>query len=466
MTPSPVFLPVREVAALVRTRRVSPVTLAEACLERLETLGPRWNAVVTVTRERALREARDAETEIAAGGWRGPLHGIPYGAKDLLATAGGIPTTWGAAPLRRQTFDFDATVIRRLEAAGAILVAKLAMVELAGGAGYRQPRASFTGPGRSPWGEDAWSGGSSSGSASAVAAGLVPFALGSETWGSIVSPAACCGVTGLRPTLGRVSRHGAMALSWSLDKIGPLGLTADDCGLVLEAIAGPDPLDPSAADRPFRYEPEDPPGRRFRFGVLRAAVEVADADVRARFEEALEILRGLGTVEDVTLPALPYEAITRTILFAEAASALEGLVEDGALAELTAPEDRYALYARDAILAKDYIKALRLRAVVAREIDGVLARLDALVAPGRFMVASGLDEPFRSAFGGTMVDPTGAIGNAAGLPAVAVPDGFGERGLPTSLQFVGRAFAENTILAAARAYQARTDWHRRHPAIV
>jgi aspartyl-tRNA(Asn)/glutamyl-tRNA(Gln) amidotransferase subunit A len=170
-------------------------------------------------------------------------------------------------------------------------------------------------------------------------------------------------------------------------------------------------------------------------------------------------------VEDVALPPFPYEAITRTILFAEAASALEGLVEDGALAELTAPEDRYGLYARDAILAKDYIKALRLRAVVARQVDDVLARYDALVAPGRFMVASRLDEPFRSAFGGTMRDPVGAIGNAAGLPAVAVPNGFGERGLPTSLQFVGRAFGENAILAAARAYQARTDWHRRHPAV-
>jgi len=465
VTPSPVFLPLRELSALVQARRVSPVALAEEFLARLETFGPRYNAVVTVTRERALAEAQRADAEIRAGQWRGPLHGIPYGAKDLFATAGGIPTTWGAAPLRTQTFDFDATVIQRLEAAGAVLAAKLAMVELAGGAGYRQPRASFTGPGRSPWGEDAWSGGSSSGSASAVAAGLVPFALGSETWGSIVSPAANCGVTGLRPTLGRVSRHGAMTLSWSLDKVGPLGLTADDCGLVLEAIAGPDSLDPSAEDRPFRYEAEDRPERRFRFGVLRAAVDVADADVRARFEEALAVLRTLGAVEEVALPALPYEIITRTILFAEAASAFEDLVDRGALAELTAPEDRYALYARDGILAKDYIKALRLRAVVAREVDHILSGLDALVAPGRFTVAGRLDEPFRSAFGGTVLDPTGAVGNAAGLPSIAVPDGFGDRGLPTSLQFVGRAWGENTLLAAARAYQARTDWHRRHPPV-
>ena len=192
---------------------------------------------------------------------------------------------------------------------------------------------------------------------------------------------------------------------------------------------------------------------------------MADADVRARFEEALDVLRSFGTVEDVALPVFPYEAITRTILFAEAASALEGLVESGALAELTAPEDHYALYARDAILAKDYIKALRLRAVVAREVGRVLEPLDAIVAPGRFTVASRLDEPFRSAFGGTVLDPTGAIGNAAGLPAVAVPDGFGDRGLPTSLQFVGPAWGENTILAAARAYQSRTDWHRRHPPV-
>ena len=393
MTPSPIFLPLRDLSALVRARRVSPVALTEEFLGRLESLGPRFNAVVTLTRDRALREAQRAEAEIAAGRWRGPLHGIPYGAKDLLATAGGIPTTWGAAPLRGQTFDADATVIRRLEAAGAILAAKLAMVELAGGAGYRQPRASFTGPGRSPWGEDAWSGGSSSGSASAVAAGLVPFALGSETWGSIISPAANCGVTGLRPTLGRVSRHGAMALSWSLDKVGPLGLTADDCGLVLEAIAGADPLDPSAEDRPFRYEAEDPPGRRFRFGVLRAAADVADPDVRACFEEALGVLRAIGTVEDVALPALPYEAITRTILFAEASSALEGLVESGALAELTAPEDRYALYARDAILAKDYIKALRLRVVVAREVDRILGRAR---RPGRAGPLHGGQPPRRA----------------------------------------------------------------------
>jgi aspartyl-tRNA(Asn)/glutamyl-tRNA(Gln) amidotransferase subunit A len=457
------FPGVRALGERLRALEVSAVALAEHALERLDRLGPRYNAVVTVTRERALAEARRADAEIAAGRWRGPLHGIPYGAKDLLATGGGIPTTWGAAPLREQRFEEDATVIRRLAAAGAVLVAKLAMVELAGGMGYRQPNASFTGPGISPWAPDAWSGGSSSGSGSAVAAGLVPFAIGSETWGSILGPAANCGVTGLRPTYGRVSRHGAMALCWTLDKLGPLARSAEDCSLVLEAIAGPDPRDPTAADRPFHHDPAAPPARGFRFGVVKGVLDPAEPAVREAFAQSLEVLGRLGTVEEITLPDLPWEATTRTILFAEAASAFEDLVESGAIAGLTAPEDRYTVYARDVILARDYLKALRLRGVMAREIDRVLAGLDALVAPGRFSVAPPLDREFRSAFRGTVGDLMGAIGNGAGLPAIAVPNGFDARGLPTSLQFMGRAWEEGRIVAAARAYQAATDWHQRRP---
>ena len=460
-----VFRSVRELGEAVRTRAISPVELTETFLDRLERLGPRFNAVVTITRDRALVEARRAEAEIARGAWRGPLHGVPYGAKDLLATSGGIPTTWGAAPLRTQTFDSDATVVRRLEQAGAVLVAKLAMVELAGGMGYRQPHASFTGPGISPWGADAWSGGSSSGSGSAVAAGLVPVAIGSETWGSILSPAANCGVSGLRPTYGRVSRHGAMALCWTLDKLGPLALTADDCGLVLDAIAGPDPGDPTADGRPYRYDGAAVAGRRFRFGVIRDVAATAEDAVREAFEGSLEVLRRIGTVEDVTLADLPYEAITRTILMAEASSAFEDMIESGAIAGLTAPEDRFTAYARDAILAKDYIKAQRLRTLVVREADRVLSTVDALVAPGRPAVASPLDREFRSAARGNVPDVMGAIGNAAGLPAIAVPNGMSPAGLPTSLQFMGRAWEENTVLAAARAWQAVTDFHRRHPKV-
>jgi aspartyl-tRNA(Asn)/glutamyl-tRNA(Gln) amidotransferase subunit A len=463
-SPEHVFRPVSELAELVRTRAVSPVTLAECFLDRLERLGPRHNAVVTLTRDRALAAARRAEAEIAAGRYRGPLHGIPYGAKDLLATGGGVPTTWGAAPYREQRFDGDATVIRKLDAAGAVLCAKLAMVELAGGMGYRQPNASLTGPGVNPWDRSTWSGGSSSGSGSAVAAGLVPFAIGSETWGSILGPASLCGVAGLRPTYGRVSRAGAMALCWSLDKLGPLALTAEDCGLVLEAIAGADPADPTAADRPYRQEPAPRAARPFRFGVIPGVLDGCDDAVAASFRVSLEVLRSLGTVEEVALPDLPYEAATRLILWVEAASAFEDLIESGGIAGLTAPEDHYTAYARDAILAKDYVKALRVRTRMAREIDAVLARLDALVAPGRASVASPLDAVFRSAIRASARDVMGAIGNGAGLPAVAVPNGFSPSGLPTSLQFMGRAWEEATVLAAARAYQGRTDWHRRHPA--
>src|SRR5262249_49046132 len=294
---NPVFLPVRRLAELVRERTISPVALAETFLDRLERFGSAYNAVVTITRDRAMAEARRAEREIAAGRYRGPLHGIPYGAKDLLATSGGIPTTWGAAPLREQRFDFDATVIRKLGEAGAVLCAKLAMVELAGGAGYRQPNASFTGPGINPWDPTTWSGGSSSGSGAAVAAGLVPFAIGSAAGGPVPPPPrhrprrpGTRGAPGTRPPRGRRSGQGAMAPAGSPDKLGPLGLPADDCGLVLDAIAGPDPADPSASGRPFRYEAADRLGRRFRFGVLRDVTEGCEPGVRAAFAESLAVL--------------------------------------------------------------------------------------------------------------------------------------------------------------------------------
>jgi aspartyl-tRNA(Asn)/glutamyl-tRNA(Gln) amidotransferase subunit A len=254
-----------------------------------------------------------------------------------------------------------------------------------------------------------------------------------------------------------------MALSWTLDKLGPLALTADDCGLVLAAIAGRDPEDPTSSPRPFSYDDRSHVGRRFRFGVLAGATLGCEPAVVASFERSLDVLRTMGTVEEVRLPDLPYEIVARTILWTEASSAFEDLVESGAIAELTAPEDRYGAYARDAILAKDYVKALRLRGVVGREIDRILTGLDALVAPGRPTVATPLHAEFRSAVGGLAPDPMGAIGNAAGLPAVAVPNGFSDGGLPTSLQFMGRAWEENAILAAARVYQSLTDWHLRHP---
>src|SRR5688500_8771484 len=237
---------VEELGRALRAKEVSSVELTRFYLDRLAKYGEQLGAVVTLTPDRAMAEAAAADREIAAGNTQNrPLLGIPYGVKDLLATKG-IPTTWGAEPYRNQVFDYDATVVEKLTNAGAVLVAKLSMVELAGGFGYNNADASFTGPGRTPWNREYWSGGSSSGPGAAVAAGLVPFAIGSETSGSIITPASFSGVSGLRPTYGAVSRHGAMALSWTMDKIGPLGRSADDCGLVLAAIAGADPRDPHA----------------------------------------------------------------------------------------------------------------------------------------------------------------------------------------------------------------------------
>ena len=464
MKKDPVFVPIRVLSEWIQNRKMSPVEITEVFLDRLEVLGPKYNAVVTLTRDLALQQAREAEKEINSGNYKGPLHGIPYGVKDALATGGGIPTTWGATPLRDAKFDYDATVIRKLREAGAILAAKLAMVELAGGMGYRQPNASFTGPGINPWDGNRWSGGSSSGAGSSVSAGLIPFAVGSETWGSILIPASHCGVSGLRPTYGIVSRHGAMVLSWSLDKIGPMGLTADDCGIVLEAIAGGDELDPSTVTRAFKYH-RKPTVKHFKLGVIKNITERTNESVRSNFQTAVENLAAIADIEEVILPDRPYEEMTRTILFAEMSSAFEDFIESGKIGELTAPEDRYTPYSRLVVFAKDYIRALRLRGIVAKEIDHVMAGLDALVAPTCPIPATKLDEDFRSMAGGLPGDVMGAIGNAAGLPSISVPNGFSKEGLPTGIQFMGKAYDDNVVIALACAYQSLTNWHLLHPPV-
>lgn len=452
----------RDLGAAIRSGETSPIALAKHFLERLDTVGRRFNAVVTLTPERALREARRAEEELAAGHDRGPLHGIPYGLKDLVATAN-IPTTFGAVPFKNQIFAHDATVARRLEAAGAVLVAKLGMVELAGGMGYDQPNASLTGPGLSPWNPDAWSGGSSSGSGSAVGARAVPFAIGSETWGSIVTPSSFCGVSGLRPTYGRVSRHGAMALCWTMDKLGPMCRSSDDCGLVLDAIAGRDPEDETSLDWPYRYQPEEQRREGLRLAVIANAAAGAQPEVAANFEAALDVLRGAATIEPISLPEAPYDAVAMTIIHAEASSAFDDFLLAGEASGLTAPEDRINPLGYSALPARDYLRAQRIRRQVLRELDALLARFDAIVAPGTRTVAGPIGESFSKSLRRAAGDGLGAAGNIAGLPAVCVPNGFGERGLPTSIQFVGRAGAENVVLALANAYQQRTDWHRRLP---
>ena len=442
---------------------MTSVELAELFLGRLKQFGSEYNAVVTITSDIGLAQAKESDREFLAGKDRGPLHGIPYGVKDLLSTRG-VPTTWGAVPFQSQSFDDDATVVVRLREAGAVMCAKLAMVELAGGFGYKQANASATGPGLNPWDKTCWSGGSSSGSASAVGAGLVPFAIGSETMGSIVTPSGYCGVTGLRPTYGRVSRHGAMALSWTMDKLGPICRTADDCGLVLNAIAGPDPEDPSTIPVPWAYE-RVPADQKFRFAVLSIEKSELEAEVYDNYQRSLEVLKTMGTVETIELPDFPYSIVGSTIVSCEMAAAFEDFVRKGDVWQLTAPEDRWGGHSNLMIPAKDYINALRIRTKIQRVMDELLSRFDAIVTPTLNTESGPITQRFSEWARGFVCSEVGTAANVAGLPAITVPNGLGARGLPTGLEFTGRALDEHRILGMAVAYQTQTDWHTKHPLI-
>ncbi len=447
---------------LVARGTVSSLELTDLYLARLEKYGKTYGAVVTIMHERARAEARRADRARARGTSLGPLHGVPYGVKDLLA-ARGAPTTWGAAPYRDQVFDYDATVVKRLGDAGAVLLAKLAMVELAGGFGYNDADASFTGPGRTPWNRAFWSGGSSSGSGACTAAGLVGFAIGSETSGSILFPATSCGVTGLRPTYGRVSRHGAMALAWTLDKIGPLARSARDAETILRAIAGSDPADPTAVDRPFPA-----PRRRPRIGVPRGATAKIMPAVKANFERSLAALGEFCDVtRDVAVPDLPYGAAVGVIVNAEGAAAFRTLIESGRSRELQAKDDRTGGYVAYATLAVDYLDAQRQRPRMIAALESAFGAYDAIVAPTLSTVALPIALPFDKSYPkypGTL-DLISA-GNIAGIPAIGMPNGFGENGLPTGLTLVGRPFAETRLTAIAKMLQQQTDHHTRRPTLV
>lgn len=438
------FAPVTELARLVETGRVRSIELTEMYLARLERYDPLLECVVTLTADRARAQAARADREIAAGRYRGPLHGIPWGAKDLLAVAG-YPTTWGAMPYRDQVIAADAAVVRRLDAAGAVLVAKLTLGALAWGDVW------FGGKTRNPWNPEQGSSGSSAGSSSAVAAGLVGFAIGTETWGSIVSPATRCGATGLRPTFGRVSRDGAMALSWTMDKIGPLCRAVEDCALVFDAIHGPEGDDPTVADRPFGWNSELDP-RRLRVGYVKelfeAKPEEGEEEAHAHALAALAALRDLG-VEPVpfALPAdLPVEALA-FILSAEAAAAFDELTRSGRDDLLVRQiENAWPNVFRQArwIPAVEYVQANRVRTLLMREMAARMAGFDAYVVPS---------------FGGSNL----LLTNLTGHPMVVVPAGFRADGTPTSISFVGNLWGEAAILALAKAYQDATGHHLRHP---
>ena len=432
------FFSVAELSALIRSRQVTSEELTRLSLGRLKRYGPPLHCVVTLTEERALAAAKKADAEIRAGHLRGPLHGIPYGAKDLLDTRG-IRTTWGAPPFTNQVPEADATVIRKLDEAGAVLVAKLSLGELAMGDVW------FGGMTRNPWSPTNGSSGSSAGSAAAVAAGLVPFAIGSETLGSIVSPATVCGVTGLRPTFGRVSRTGAMTLCWSLDKLGPLARSAEDCALVLDAIRGADGQDLSAIDAPFSY-PVRRPLAKLRIGYLKRDFE-KEHDHKAEDLVALDVLRRIGAeLRPVELPKHPKQPL-HMLLAAEAAAAFDELTRSGLDDQLVQQGDwNWPNSFRSArfITAVDYLDANRVRARLMADMDALFRDLDVLVAP---------------AWSGNSL----LYSNMTGHPCVVVPTGDKSGGAPVSICFLGKLFGVAEALAAADAFQKATSWHRQKP---
>ena len=460
------FLPVTDLSELIRTRRVTSLQLTRMYLSRLKRYDPVLKCVITLTEERALEHARRADAEIAGGRYRGPLHGIPWGAKDLLA-AKGYKTTWGAGPYRDQVIDEDATVVQRLDAAGAVLVAKLSLGELAQGdiwfgngptdAGKDEPTRTGVRT-RNPWNLNQGSSGSSAGPASATAAGLVGFAIGSETLGSISSPSSRCGVTGLRPTFGRVPRTGAMALSWTMDKLGPLCRSAEDCALVLDAIHGPDGRDASVIPASFNWNAKLDL-KRLRIGYIKSAFDLPVNDPKdpkrvihfsKKFDDAaLAVFQRLGIkLIPVELPDLLYSAMS-TMLTVEAAAAFEELTRADRDKELV-QQGRFdwanTFRTFHFVPAVDYVNASRARSQAIQKWAELMKTVDVIVTP------------------------TGAANqltatNLTGHPAVILPNGFRDDGTPVSLTFLGGLFEEAKLLAVANAYQRATGFHLVHPSL-
>ena len=443
------FRPVTELSELVRTRRVSSMALTEMYLARLKKYDSVLKCVVTLTEQRALAQAKAADAEIARGRYRGPLHGIPWGAKDLLAVKG-YPTTWGTPPFKDQTLDYDATVVRRLDTAGAVLVAKLTLGELAMGDVW------FGGTTKNPWKLDQGSSGSSAGPASATAAGLVGFSIGSETLGSISSPSTRCGVTGLRPTYGRVPRTGAMALSWSMDKLGPLCRGVEDCALVLAAIHGPDGEDLTVHDAAFNWDGTRPL-RGIRVGYFKSVFDIPENDANNRPQHptkkwddaALAVFERLGIeLVPVDVPDGAYNAM-RLVLDSECAAAFDELTRSGRDAEMSRQTpDAWpnAFRAARFIPATEYVNANRARTLAMQAWQKLFTQVDVVVTP-----TSGSSQLVAT--------------NLTGHPAVILPNGFRENGTPLSLTFLGKLFDEATLCRVAMAYQNATDFHLKHPTI-
>jgi aspartyl-tRNA(Asn)/glutamyl-tRNA(Gln) amidotransferase subunit A len=457
------FLPVTELAKRLHSRQLSPVELTESYLERSRSIGPKLNAYATLTPDLAIKQARAAEKEIGAGKYRGPLHGIPYAAKDLLAVKG-YPTTWGARPYSDQRFDYDAVVIKKLEAAGAILLGKAAMIELAGGMGYRFPSASATGAAKNPWNPDYWTCGSSSGSAAIAGGGLAAFAIGTETWGSIICPSGFSGLNGLRPTYGRVSRSGAMALSYTMDKIGPITRSADDCDLVLKAISGHDPADiGSLPESSAKYSGAGELKGRLRVGWLLNQWKELSPEVNQAVMAARQVLEKDPSIvlSNVSLPDGPWETAAGIIVSVEGATAFRDLIHSGRVSELNDPLGKIGGYMNEEISASDFILAQRIRAILQVKMDEIFNKVDVLASASLPVTAPKADANLDLEL--TFADPIGGIGNICGLPAISVPCGFGQHNLPVGIQFIGRALSDDKVVQAARVYQRHTDWHQKRP---
>ncbi|NMB83164.1 MAG: amidase [Ignavibacteria bacterium] len=432
------YFSIGELANLIKTRQITSTKLTKFFIERLKKYSPKLYNVITLTEERALAEAKKADEEIAKGKYRGMLHGIPFGVKDLLSTKK-YKTTWGATPYKDQVIDEDATVIKKLNEAGAVLTAKFTMGALAWGDVW------FGGMTRNPWDTTRGSSGSSAGSASAVSAGLIPFAIGTETWGSIVSPSTVCGVTGLRPTYGRVSRTGAMALSWTMDKIGTLCRNTEDLAIVFNAIYGSDGIDQTLYDAAFNYSP------KVDFKKLKIGYLKNDFARKYPFHDndslALKKLQELGVqLIPIELPDLPVNDIS-FVLSAEAAAAFDELTRskrDDLLVRQVKNAWPNVFRSSRFIPAVEYINANRVRFTLIQEMQKIFDKVDLYISPS--WVGSNL-----------------LITNLTGHPCVVVPNGFSERGTPTSFTFIGKLFDEGTIIAVAKAYQDATDHHKKHP---
>lgn len=434
------FYSISELASLIKNRKITSTELTKFYIGRLKKFGDTLDCVITITEELALKQAKKADDEIAKGIYKGPLHGIPYGVKDLLSVEG-YKTTWGAAPYKDQKIDHTATVVKKLEEAGAVLIAKLTLGALAMGDVW------YDGVTKNPWDLKQGSSGSSAGSASATSAGLVAFALGTETWGSIVSPSTRCGVTGLRPTFGRVSRDGAMALSWTMDKIGAICRSANDCAIVFNVIRGKDPKDQSTVDYPFNYRQEINLSQ-LKVGYLKNLFEGEEYSGQKNDSISLEVLRNLGVkLEEVKLPDdIPVSSLG-IILEAEAGAAFDKLTRSNKDDEMVA-QHKYAwpnIFRKSRFIpAVEYIQANRIRNILIEEFNDLIKHYDVIVCPS---------------FGGDQLLMT----NLTGHPCVVVPNGFDDKNHPTSISFIGNLYDEATILSFAKEYQDNTNFDEMHP---